>query len=61
MPIDTALNAAIIFRDTIMVAADHPSIVAACEAHGIFALLTRTDHASGSDRLAEACIQLGLA
>ncbi len=26
MPIDTALNAAIIFRDTIMVAADHPSL-----------------------------------
>lgn len=47
--------------DRVVVAADHPSIVAACEAHGIHALLTRADHASGSDRLAEACTQLGLA
>jgi 3-deoxy-manno-octulosonate cytidylyltransferase (CMP-KDO synthetase) len=36
-------------------------VVAACEAHGVEVLLTRTDHASGSDRLAEACVQLGLA
>lgn len=43
-----------------VVAADDPRIVAACEAHGIPALLTRTDHASGSDRLAEACALLGL-
>ena len=47
--------------DRVVVAADHPSIVAACKAHGIHALLTRADHPSGSDRLAEACIQLGLA
>jgi 3-deoxy-manno-octulosonate cytidylyltransferase (CMP-KDO synthetase) len=47
--------------DRVVVAADHPGIVAACEAHGIHALLTRSDHASGSDRLAEACIRLGLA
>jgi len=47
--------------DRVVVAADHPSIVAACAAHGIDALLTRIDHASGSDRLAEACIQLELA
>jgi 3-deoxy-manno-octulosonate cytidylyltransferase (CMP-KDO synthetase) len=47
--------------DRVVVAADHPSIVAACEAHGILALLTSADHPSGSDRLAEACIQLGLA
>jgi 3-deoxy-manno-octulosonate cytidylyltransferase (CMP-KDO synthetase) len=43
-----------------VVAADDARIVAACEAHGVQALLTRTDHASGSDRLAEACTQLGL-
>jgi 3-deoxy-manno-octulosonate cytidylyltransferase (CMP-KDO synthetase) len=43
-----------------VVAADDPRIVAACEAHGVQALLTRTDHASGSDRLAEACTLLGL-
>jgi 3-deoxy-manno-octulosonate cytidylyltransferase (CMP-KDO synthetase) len=35
-------------------------IVLACEAHGIDCLLTRVDHATGSDRLAEACTLLGL-
>ncbi len=44
----------------VVVAADSPQIVAACEAHGVRALLTRSDHASGSDRLAEACDLLGL-
>jgi 3-deoxy-manno-octulosonate cytidylyltransferase (CMP-KDO synthetase) len=43
--------------------ADTPTvdrIVAACAAHGVRALLTRQDHVSGSDRLAEACQLLGL-
>lgn len=44
----------------VVVAADAPSIVAACQAHGVQALLTRADHPSGSDRLAEACQLLGL-
>ncbi len=44
----------------VVVAADHVDIVAACEQHGVSALLTRADHASGSDRLAEACERLGL-
>jgi 3-deoxy-manno-octulosonate cytidylyltransferase (CMP-KDO synthetase) len=44
----------------IVVAADDESIVRACQAHGVKAVLTRTDHASGSDRLAEACEILGL-
>ncbi|MDP2417882.1 MAG: 3-deoxy-manno-octulosonate cytidylyltransferase [Hydrogenophaga sp.] len=43
-----------------VVAADDIRIVQVCEAHGIPALLTRTDHVSGSDRLAEACGLLGL-
>jgi 3-deoxy-manno-octulosonate cytidylyltransferase (CMP-KDO synthetase) len=42
------------------VAGDDARIVQACEAHGVRALLTRSDHASGSDRLAEACTLLGL-
>jgi 3-deoxy-manno-octulosonate cytidylyltransferase (CMP-KDO synthetase) len=45
----------------IVVAADDLSIVQACAAFGVQALLTRVDHASGSDRLAEACDLLGLA
>jgi 3-deoxy-manno-octulosonate cytidylyltransferase (CMP-KDO synthetase) len=45
----------------VVVAADHERILAACAAHGVQALLTRNDHPSGSDRLAEACEKLGLA
>ena len=44
----------------VVVAADHADIVAACREHGVQALLTRDDHATGSDRLAEACVLLGL-
>lgn len=43
-----------------VVAADSPAILQACAQHGIAAVLTRPDHPSGSDRLAEACDQLGL-
>ena len=45
----------------VVVACDDATIQAACEAHGIAALLTKLDHPSGSDRLAEACDKLGLA
>lgn len=44
----------------VVVAADDERIVAACADHGVQALLTRQDHVSGSDRLAEACQLLGL-
>lgn len=44
----------------VVVAADDERIVAACTHHGVQALLTRQDHVSGSDRLAEACQLLGL-
>lgn len=44
----------------VVVAADSPEIVDACRAHDVQALLTREDHPSGSDRLAEACTMLGL-
>jgi 3-deoxy-manno-octulosonate cytidylyltransferase (CMP-KDO synthetase) len=44
----------------VVVACDDVSIQAACAAHGIQAVLTKVDHPSGSDRLAEACDKLGL-
>lgn len=44
----------------VVVAADDAEIVSACESHGVSALLTRADHPTGSDRLAEACALLGL-
>ncbi|MEP6588093.1 MAG: 3-deoxy-manno-octulosonate cytidylyltransferase [Polaromonas sp.] len=44
-----------------VVAADSAEIIEKCTAFGIQAVLTRADHPSGSDRLAEACSLLGLA
>jgi 3-deoxy-manno-octulosonate cytidylyltransferase (CMP-KDO synthetase) len=44
----------------VVVAADSARIADACSRHGVRAVLTRADHPSGSDRLAEACEQLGL-
>lgn len=45
----------------VVVAADCGEIVDACAAHGVDALLTRSDHATGTDRLAEAVERLDLA
>ena len=44
-----------------VVAADSHEIIEKCADFGIHAVLTRLDHPSGSDRLAEACGVLGLA
>lgn len=44
----------------VVVAGDDSSITQACQHHGIESILTRTDHPSGSDRLAEACELLNL-
>jgi len=45
--------------DRVVVAADSAEILAACARYRVEAVLTRSDHASGSDRLAEACELLG--
>ena len=60
MVVRVAQRAALSGARHVVVAADDTSIVDACLAHGVQALLTRSDHASGSDRLAEACVALGL-
>jgi 3-deoxy-manno-octulosonate cytidylyltransferase (CMP-KDO synthetase) len=60
MVVRVAQRAAEAGADQVVVAGDDARIVQACEAHGVRALLTRSDHASGSDRLAEACTLLGL-
>jgi 3-deoxy-manno-octulosonate cytidylyltransferase (CMP-KDO synthetase) len=44
----------------VVVAADDARVIDACRQHGVEAVLTRIDHVSGSDRLAEACTLLGL-
>jgi 3-deoxy-manno-octulosonate cytidylyltransferase (CMP-KDO synthetase) len=45
----------------IIVATDHADIAAACAAHGVEACMTRADHPSGTDRIAEVAHKLGLA
>ena len=60
MVVRVAQRAALSRAARVVVAADDPRIVEACAAHGVQALLTRADHPSGSDRLAEACALLGL-
>ncbi len=45
----------------VVVATDDARIVEACQAFGAEVLLTREDHNSGTDRLAEVAMQLGLA
>ena len=44
----------------VVVATDDDRIAGACRDHGVDAVMTRRDHPSGSDRLAEACMLLGL-
>jgi 3-deoxy-manno-octulosonate cytidylyltransferase (CMP-KDO synthetase) len=45
----------------IIVATDHADIQAACAAHGIEVCMTRADHPSGTDRIAEVARALNLA
>ncbi len=44
----------------IIVATDHADIAAACAAHGVEAVMTRADHPSGTDRIAEVARALNL-
>ncbi len=60
MVVRVARRAAASGASRVVVAADSPQIVQACAQHGVQAVLTRVDHPSGSDRLAEACRLLGL-
>jgi 3-deoxy-manno-octulosonate cytidylyltransferase (CMP-KDO synthetase) len=61
MIVRVAQRAALSGAGQIVVATDAPEVATACAAHGVRALMTRADHPSGSDRLAEAVEQLGLA
>ena len=61
MVVRVAQRALLSGAQQVVVACDDASIEAACAAHGIASVLTKIDHPSGSDRLAEACDKLGLA
>lgn len=45
----------------VVIATDHADVKAAAEQHGYVALMTRVDHAQGTDRIAEVVAQLQLA
>ncbi len=47
--------------DRVVVATDDPRIVDACASFGAECILTRGDHPTGTDRLAEAAAMMGLA
>ncbi|WP_077037773.1 3-deoxy-manno-octulosonate cytidylyltransferase [Pelomonas sp. KK5] len=60
MIVRVAQRAALSQAARVVVATDSHEVRAACAVHGVEAVMTRTDHPSGSDRLAEACHLLGL-
>ena len=60
MVVRVAQRAALSGARQVVVATDSERILSACEQHGTRAIMTRADHPTGSDRLAEACQILGL-
>src|SRR5690606_19831477 len=61
MVVRTAEQAAKSHASQVVVATDNAEIQAAVQAHGFTALLTRADHPTGTDRLAEVARLLSLA
>ncbi|ARU32074.1 3-deoxy-manno-octulosonate cytidylyltransferase [Sulfuriferula sp. AH1] len=61
MVVRVAERAALSDAAAVWVAADDERIINAVAEHGIQSIATSPEHASGTDRLAEAVIQLGLA
>lgn len=53
MVVRVAERARLSGADEVLVATDHPEVKAAAEAHGVPVLMTRADHPTGTDRLAE--------
>lgn len=60
MVVRTAEQARASRAEHVYVATDDPRVVQAVEAHGFDALMTRADHATGTDRLAEVVDLLAL-
>jgi 3-deoxy-manno-octulosonate cytidylyltransferase (CMP-KDO synthetase) len=60
MVVRVAQRARLSGASRVVVAADSPAIVDRCQEFGIETVLTRSDHPSGSDRLAQGCDLLGL-
>jgi 3-deoxy-manno-octulosonate cytidylyltransferase (CMP-KDO synthetase) len=60
MVVRVAQRAAKSLAARVVVATDHSEIQAVCHQHGVEVAMTSPHHATGSDRLAEACAALGL-
>jgi 3-deoxy-manno-octulosonate cytidylyltransferase (CMP-KDO synthetase) len=60
MIVRVAQQAALSSASNIVVATDSADVAVACRTHQTSVVMTRSDHPSGSDRLAEACTLLGL-
>lgn len=60
MIVRVAERAALSGASQVIVAADHASIADACARHGIEVRITRADHPSGTDRIAEVAATLAL-
>lgn len=61
MVVRVARRAADSGAERVVVATDSIEVLAACDLHGVAAVLTRADHPTGTDRLAEAADLLDLA
>lgn len=61
MVVRVAEQAALSGAAQVVVATDHADIVAACESHGVQVRMTRADHPSGTDRIAEVAASMNLA
>jgi 3-deoxy-manno-octulosonate cytidylyltransferase (CMP-KDO synthetase) len=60
MVVRVAERAALSGAVRVTVATDHADIAAACRMHGVDVCMTRADHPSGTDRIAEVAQQLAL-
>ena len=60
MVVRVAQRALLSQADNVVVATDSQDVMAQCARFGIACVITAATHASGSDRLAEACTLLGL-
>jgi len=61
MVVRVAERAALSGASDVVVATDHADIIAACERHGVKVRMTRADHPSGTDRIAEVAKAMELA
>lgn len=61
MVVRVAERAVLSGASQVTVATDHADIAAACIAHGVSVQMTRADHPSGTDRIAEVAAAQGLA